>query len=177
MPAPVCESWRSGTHDTQEISRSNTVSRAGPSGGVLNSWEPTGELGAPSESATQAPPSGSLAELSPCCSHQAGSSLSASMALHWPELALRTNAEPARSRGVQGSFPSLRAEPRLTWCCLSRSLPLPMEQKEKDASVYLGLHLPGTVGCHFLLQGILLTQGLNPLLLCLLHWQTSSVQV
>ncbi|KAM7237384.1 hypothetical protein CapIbe_011628 [Capra ibex] len=143
LPAPTCEPWRSGTHETLETSRSSTVVRAGPSGGVLNSWEPTGELRAPSESATQAPPSGSPAELSPCCSHQAGSCLSASTAPHWPELALCTNAEPARSRGVQGSFPSLRAEPRLTWCCLSRSLPLPMEQKKKDASVYLGLHLPG----------------------------------
>ena len=27
------------------------------------------------------------------------------------------------------------------------------------------------VGCHFLLQGIFLTQGLNPCPLCLLHWQ------
>ncbi|KAI4575643.1 hypothetical protein MJG53_011846 [Ovis ammon polii x Ovis aries] len=143
LPAPTCEPWRSGTHETLETSRSSTVARAGPSGGVLNSWEPTGELRAPSESATQAPPLGSPAELSPCCSHQAGSCLSASTAPHWPELALCTNAEPSRSRGVQGSFPSLRAEPRLTWCCLSRSLPLPMEQKEKDASVYLGLHLPG----------------------------------
>ncbi|KAB0384511.1 hypothetical protein FD755_006428 [Muntiacus reevesi] len=143
LPAQMCDSWRSGAHDTQEICRSNTVARAGPSGAILNPWEPTGELGVPSESATQAPPSGSLAELHPCCSHQPGSSLSASTAPHWPELALRTNAEPARSRGVQGPFPSLRAEPRLTWCCLSRSLPLPMEQKEKDASVYLGLHLPG----------------------------------
>ena len=26
-------------------------------------------------------------------------------------------------------------------------------------------------GCHFLLQGIFLTQGLNLSLLCLLHWQ------
>ena len=25
-------------------------------------------------------------------------------------------------------------------------------------------------GCHFLLQGIFLTQGLSPCLLCLLHW-------
>ena len=31
------------------------------------------------------------------------------------------------------------------------------------------------VGCHFLLQGILLTQGSNPHLLCLLHWQTGSL--
>ena len=30
------------------------------------------------------------------------------------------------------------------------------------------------VGCHNLLQGILPTQGLNPCLLCLLHWQVGS---
>ena len=28
------------------------------------------------------------------------------------------------------------------------------------------------VGCHFVLQGIFLTQGLNP---CLLHWQVDSL--
>ena len=31
------------------------------------------------------------------------------------------------------------------------------------------------VGCHFLLQGIFLTQGSNPCLLCLLHWQADSL--
>ena len=31
------------------------------------------------------------------------------------------------------------------------------------------------VGCNALLQGIFLTQGLNPGLLCLLHWQLSSL--
>ena len=31
------------------------------------------------------------------------------------------------------------------------------------------------VGCHFLLQGIFLTQGSNPSLLCLLHWQSDSL--
>ena len=30
-------------------------------------------------------------------------------------------------------------------------------------------------GCHFLLQGIFLTQELNPHLLCLLHWQMGSL--
>ena len=30
------------------------------------------------------------------------------------------------------------------------------------------------VGCHFLLQGIFLTQGLNPRFLCLLRWQVGS---
>ena len=29
------------------------------------------------------------------------------------------------------------------------------------------------VGCHFLLQGTFQTQGSNPGLLCLLHWQMS----
>ena len=31
------------------------------------------------------------------------------------------------------------------------------------------------VGCHFLLQGMFLTQGLKPCLLCLLHWQADSL--
>ena len=31
------------------------------------------------------------------------------------------------------------------------------------------------VGCHFLLQGIFLTQGLKSRLLCLLHWQADSL--
>ena len=31
------------------------------------------------------------------------------------------------------------------------------------------------VGCHVLLQGIFLTQQLNPHLLCLLHWQVGSL--
>ena len=31
------------------------------------------------------------------------------------------------------------------------------------------------VGCHFLLQGIFLTQGFNLHLLCLLHWQADSL--
>ena len=35
---------------------------------------------------------------------------------------------------------------------------------------------PGTgVGCHFLLQEIFLTQGLNPHLLCLPDWQADSL--
>jgi len=33
------------------------------------------------------------------------------------------------------------------------------------------------VGCHFLLQGIFPTQGSNPGLLCLLHWQVGSLSL
>ena len=32
-----------------------------------------------------------------------------------------------------------------------------------------------SVGCHFLLQGLFLTQGLSPGLLCLLRWQADSL--
>ena len=42
----------------------------------------------------------------------------------------------------------------------------------------LSMEFPGKntgVGCHTLLQGIFLTQGSNPHLLCLLHWQPSSL--
>lgn len=35
--------------------------------------------------------------------------------------------------GSKSSFPSLSAEPRLTWCCLSRSLPLPSEHSAASA--------------------------------------------
>ena len=34
---------------------------------------------------------------------------------------------------------------------------------------------PTWVGCHVLLRGIFLTQGSNPHLLCLLHWQAGSL--
>ena len=44
------------------------------------------------------------------------------------------------------------------------------------ASLSLGFSGKNTgVGCHTLLQGIFLTQGLNPQLLCLLHWQAGSL--
>ena len=43
-------------------------------------------------------------------------------------------------------------------------LPCPWESPGKSTGV----------GCHALLQGIFLTQGLNPHLLCLLHWRVSS---
>ncbi|XP_056363496.1 zinc finger protein 831 isoform X2 [Oenanthe melanoleuca] len=42
--------------------------------------------------------------------------------------------------GSRISFPSLSAEPRLTWCCLSRSLPLPLERSGPAASALPSLH-------------------------------------
>ncbi|NWX85841.1 ZN831 protein, partial [Nothoprocta ornata] len=42
---------------------------------------------------------------------------------------------------TKSTFPSLNAEPRLTWCCLTRSLPLPAEQKGSADSAYSSLHM------------------------------------
>ncbi|KFP76567.1 Zinc finger protein 831, partial [Acanthisitta chloris] len=42
--------------------------------------------------------------------------------------------------GMKSTFPSLSAEPRLTWCCLTRSLPLPTEQKGSADSAYSSMH-------------------------------------
>ncbi|XP_017590071.1 PREDICTED: zinc finger protein 831 isoform X1 [Corvus brachyrhynchos] len=42
--------------------------------------------------------------------------------------------------GSKSTFPSLSAEPRLTWCCLSRSFPLPSEQSGNAASAHPSLH-------------------------------------
>ena len=45
-----------------------------------------------------------------------------------------------------------------------------------QASLSMGFSSKDTgVGCHALLQGILLTRGSNPRLLCLLHWQSGSL--
>ncbi|NXR26715.1 ZN831 protein, partial [Cinclus mexicanus] len=42
--------------------------------------------------------------------------------------------------GSKSTFPSLSAEPRLTWCCLSRSLPLPSEQSGSAGSAHPPVH-------------------------------------
>ena len=52
----------------------------------------------------------------------------------------------------------------------------PMDYNPPSFSVYR--YSPGKntgVGCHALLQGIFLTQGSNPYLLCFLHWQVGSL--
>ena len=57
-----------------------------------------------------------------------------------------------------------------------RTLCNPMDCSPAGSSVH-GIS-PGKntgVGCHFQLQGVFLTQGLNPRLLHLLHWQVDSL--
>ena len=52
----------------------------------------------------------------------------------------------------------------------------PMDYSPPGSSVYGDSPGKNTgVGCHALLQGIFQTQGSNPSLLCLLHWQAGSL--
>ena len=56
----------------------------------------------------------------------------------------------------------------LQWCS---TLCYPMDHRLPGSSVHGILPSKNTrVGCHALLQGLFLTQGLNPSPLCLLHW-------
>ena len=51
----------------------------------------------------------------------------------------------------------------------------PMDCSPPDSSVYGIFQSRTRVACHFLLQGIFPTQGLNLHLLCLLYWQVGSL--
>ena len=63
----------------------------------------------------------------------------------------------------------MHAQPRPTLCD-------PRDYSFPDSSVHGIFQAKNTrVDCHFLLQGIFLTQGLNPRLLRLPHWQTDSL--
>ena len=71
------------------------------------------------------------------------------------------------------------ARPLPVLCLVAQSCPTvcdPVDCSPPRSSVHGDS--PGNntgVGCHFLLQGILLTQGLNPCLLCFLQWQACSL--
>ncbi|XP_060088951.1 zinc finger protein 831 [Heteronotia binoei] len=56
------------------------------------------------------------------------------------QLSMISHVANSKIPNLSISFPSLNAEPRLTWCCLTRNLPLPVEQKEKKDSAYSSLH-------------------------------------
>lgn len=121
---PTCDARRTETRGPGDPCLGSARARARPSGGVRQPWAPSREVGGPPERAPEEPPAGPA------------SLLSALAPPGWPEPA------PCTRTDTPGSFPSLRTEPRLTWCCLTRSLPLPAEQTEKAASVYLALHVP-----------------------------------
>ncbi|XP_036863166.2 zinc finger protein 831 isoform X2 [Manis javanica] len=140
-PTSTRASRRSETHGTQHCGTGSTLERTRLSGSVLNPCAPDRKLGVPPENAPEGPPSGPLTRLSFCCSCQSSSFLTTLTPSSWSEPTTCVHSQSPGGCGTQGPFPSLTAEPRLTWCCLSRSLPLPREQ-EKAASVRLALPFP-----------------------------------
>lgn len=135
MPTPPCDPGKSETRDAGQLGVGSTWAGARPSGGVQSPWTLSREA---------AGPPGPLTGHSPCCPLEPSTVLSAPPPSGWPELAWSRTSEGSDLCGPQGPFPSLRAEPQLTWCCLSGSLPLATEQKEKAMSMYWALHCPGS---------------------------------
>nr|XP_008010768.2 zinc finger protein 831 [Chlorocebus sabaeus] len=159
-PTPMCEAhlvqdMEGDSHRIHRLCMGSTLARARPSGDVPNPWVPNWELGEPPENAPEDPSSGPLVGPDPCSRLQPGSFLTAltrpqGVSPGWPELALSSYSgtsgshSPHSPHSPHNPFPSLKAEPRLTWCCLSRSVPLPAEQKARAASVYLAAHFPSS---------------------------------
>jgi len=97
---------------------------------------------------------------------------------HFSHVRLRATPETAAHQAL----PSLGFSRREHWSGLP--FPSPMHESEVAQSCPTPTRLlrpwdfPGKsteVGCHTLLQGIFPMQGLNPYLLCLLHWQAGSL--
>uniref|UniRef100_A0A8D2AL89 Zinc finger protein 831 n=1 Tax=Sciurus vulgaris TaxID=55149 RepID=A0A8D2AL89_SCIVU len=150
QPTPTCDTVAQDAggevHATHRLCTGSTLAGARTSEGVLNLPTPSGELGGSPKEAPEGLPSEPPALRDPRCAWQPSSFLRAltgpqGLSLGQPEQALSLHLGTPRSCGAQSPFPSLRAEPRLTWCCLSRSLPLPAEQ-EKAASVYGAPRVP-----------------------------------
>lgn len=113
---------------------------------LLNSWTSTQKLGSP-KNALEGPSSETKERLPTCFpsqTHYFFTSLTrpSGLSLGQQKLALSHHVGTPQSCEAPSSFPSLKAEPQLTWCCLnSSSLPLPAEQ-QRAAPRDLASHSP-----------------------------------
>uniref|UniRef100_A0A8C6R3I1 Zinc finger protein 831 n=1 Tax=Nannospalax galili TaxID=1026970 RepID=A0A8C6R3I1_NANGA len=150
----ILPTYTSGTHKAQDMKGEphaihycctdspSVIART--SGGLLNPWTFIQKLGVPPKNAPEGPLPEPKAGLPAYCPFQAhhlstsftrpqGVSLGQPKLVWTPHLGMPHLGTPhlgaPRSCGAQSAFPSLRAEPQLTWCCLSRSLPVPSEQQ------------------------------------------------
>ncbi|XP_055452234.1 zinc finger protein 831 [Psammomys obesus] len=108
--------------------------RARTYGSLLNPWISSQKLGIPSKNALEGPPSETKEGLPACFPSQTPYFLtsftqSQGISLNQQKLASSHLLGTPRSCEAPSPFPSLKAEPQLTWCCLSRSLPLLAEQQ------------------------------------------------
>ncbi|NXK17180.1 ZN831 protein, partial [Arenaria interpres] len=83
-----------------------------------------------------------------CCCHSSGTFYCHTLSTPCKAFPTPARSTPACCSGgstassTKGTFPSLNAEPQLTWCCLTRSLPLPAQQPGEADSARSSLH-PG----------------------------------
>uniref|UniRef100_A0A8C2MYV1 Zinc finger protein 831 n=1 Tax=Cricetulus griseus TaxID=10029 RepID=A0A8C2MYV1_CRIGR len=150
LPTHPCD-----THVAQDIVGENHAihclctdsppARARTYGNLLNPWTSSQNLGTP-ESALAGPAPETKEGLPACFPSQPHYSLTSftrphGVSLGQQKMALSHHLGTPRSCETPSSFPSLKAEPQLTWCCLSRSLPLSAEQ-QRAAPGHLASHSP-----------------------------------
>ncbi|XP_034349695.1 zinc finger protein 831 [Arvicanthis niloticus] len=136
----------SKTHAIHCLCTDSPPTRARTYGNLLNPWTSSQMLGTPPKNALEDPPSKTKEGLPACFSSQAHYFLTTftkpqGISLNQQKLALSHVLGTPRTCEDPSSFPSLKAEPQLTWCCLSRSLPLPAEQ-QRAAPGHLASSLP-----------------------------------
>ncbi|XP_021050626.1 zinc finger protein 831 [Mus pahari] len=130
----VAQDVVSKTHAIHCVCTDNPPARARTYGNLLNPWPSYQKLGIPPKSALEGPPSEAKEGLPAFFSSQAHYFLTTltkpqDISLNQQKPALSHVLGTPRSCEAPSSFPSLKTEPQLTWCCLSRSLPLPAEQQ------------------------------------------------
>lgn len=100
---------------------------------LLKPWTSSQKLGSP-KNALEGPSSETKERLPACFPSQAHCFFTSftrpqGLSLGQQNLALSHHLGTPKSCEAPRSFPSLKAEPQLTWCCLNSSLPLPAEQQ------------------------------------------------
>ncbi|KAH0510990.1 Zinc finger protein 831 [Microtus ochrogaster] len=100
---------------------------------LLNPWTSSQKLGSP-KNALECPSSETKERLPPCFPWQAHYFFTSftrplGLPLGQQKLDLSHHVGTPKSCEAPSSFPSLKAEPQLTWCCLNSSLILPAEQQ------------------------------------------------
>lgn len=125
----------SETHATHCLCTDSPPARARTYGNLSSPRTSSQKLGTPPKNVLEGPSSETKEGLPACFYSQAPCFLTSlaqpqGISLNQQKLALSHLLGTPRSCEAPSSFPSLKAEPQLTWCCLGRSLPLTAEQQK-----------------------------------------------
>ncbi|XP_050999860.1 zinc finger protein 831 [Acomys russatus] len=131
----VAQDVVSETHATLCLRTDSPPARTRTHGNLSNPWTSSQKLGTPPKNALEGPPLETKGRLPACFLSQVPCFLtsftrSQGISLNQQKLGLSHLLGSPRNCETTSSFPSLKAEPQLTWCCLGRGLPLPAEQQK-----------------------------------------------